>query len=296
MNSLITPDEVPRWIPGQLTLDSTHLGWGETILKGYHYDSLDVQIPTMRDYMIVVYRNGLAEMSRRSGGPWRSARVEPGVVSILTRAEESQWRWDQEIDVSHIYLSQSAIARVAGDVFDKDIKDVEMEDIVRSEDPVLPMLITQFENELKCGVFGGRIYVDALKTQLCIHMLRHYAKIICRDYRSYGRLSPAQRRLVVQYVEEHLDQNISLQDLAGLVQLSVFAFIRKFRADFQATPYGYVMAQRIKRAQQQLARKDVPLKVVAANCGFADQSHMNRVFRRLLNMTPVEFQRMESRQ
>jgi AraC family transcriptional regulator len=295
MNSLITPDEVPRWIPGRLTLDSTPLGWEEAILKGYRYDSLDVQIPTMRDYMIVVYRNGLAEMSRRSGGSWRSARVEPGVVSILTRAEQSQWRWDKAIDVSHIYLSQTAVTRVAGDVFDKDIKDVEMEDIIRSEDAVLSMLITHFEKELKCGVFGGKIYVDALKTQLCIHVLRQYAKIIFRDYNSYGRLSPAQRRLVVQYIEENLDQNISLQDLAGLVQLSVFAFTRKFRADFQSAPHAYVMTQRLKRAQQQLARKDVPLKVVAANCGFSDQSHMNRVFRRLLNVTPVEFRQSVSR-
>ena len=99
MNALITPDEVPRWIPGRLTLDSTPLGWEETVLKGYRYDSLDVEIPTMRDFMIVVYRGGVAEMSRRSGGPWQSARVEPGVVSILTRAEQSRWRWDKAIDV-----------------------------------------------------------------------------------------------------------------------------------------------------------------------------------------------------
>lgn len=142
MNALITPDEVPRWIPGRLTLDSTPLGWEETVLKGYRYDSLDVEIPTMRDFMIVVYRGGVAEMSRRSGGPWQSARVEPGVVSILTRAEQSRWRWDKAIDVSHLYLSQSAVARVAGEVFDKDIRDVEMRDMIRAEDPVLPALTT----------------------------------------------------------------------------------------------------------------------------------------------------------
>ena len=294
MNSLITPDEVPRWIPGRLTLDSSPLGWEETILKGYRYDSLDVEIPTMRDYMIVVYRSGVAEMSRRSGGPWQSARVEPGVVSVLTRAEQSQWRWDKGINESHLYLTQSAVARVAGEVFDKDVRDVEMQDMVRSEDPVLPALVSLFENELKCGLVGGQIYVDALKAQLCIHMLRQYAKVVFRDYRNYGRLSRAQCRLVVQYIEEHLDKNISLQDLASLSQLSVFAFMRKFRADFQCAPHAYVLAQRVKRAQQQLARPDIPLKVVAANCGFSDQSHMTRVFRRMLNVTPAEYRRSSS--
>lgn len=116
-------------------------------------------------------------------------------------------------------------------------------------------------------------------------------KVVFREYRSYGRLSQAQCRLVVQYIEEHLDQNISLQDLAGLAQLSVFAFIRKFRAEFQCAPHAYVLDQRVKHAQRQLARPDVPLKVVAANCGFSDQSHMTRVFRRVLNVTPAEFRR-----
>lgn len=291
MNTLITPDEVPHWIPGQLLRDSTPMAWDETVLKGYRYDCLDVEIPTMRDFMIVVYRGGVTEMSRQSGGAWQSAKVEPGNVSILTRAEQSRWRWDKPIDVSHLYLSQSAVARVAGEVFDKDIRDVEMQDTIRAEDPVLPSLIALFEGELDSGMLGGQLYVDALKMQLCIHMLRRYAKVIFRDYRSYGRLSQAQCRLVVQYIEEHLDQNISLPDLAGLTQLSVFAFMRKFRAEFQCAPHAYVMAQRVKHAQKQLARPDVPLKVIAANCGFSDQSHMTRVFRRVFNVTPAAFRR-----
>lgn len=42
---------VQRWIPGQLTLDSAALGWEGLTLKGYHYDSIDVAIPPMRDYI-----------------------------------------------------------------------------------------------------------------------------------------------------------------------------------------------------------------------------------------------------
>lgn len=294
MSELITPDQLPQWIPGDLTRDSTPLAWDDLTLKGYRYSDLDVEIPTMRDFMIVVYRGGVAEMSRRSDGPWQSARVEPGIVSILTRAEQSQWRWNRAIDVSHLYLSQTAIARVAGEVFDKDIKDVEMRDMVRSEDPVLPTVTASLERELDAGELGGRLYVDALKTQLCIHVLRRYANVIFRDYRSYGRLSPAQCRLVTQYVEENIGQNISLAELAGLTQLSVFAFIRKFRADFQCSPHAYVLGQRIEHAKRLLIRPDVPLKVVAANCGFSDQSHMTRVFRRMLNVTPAEFRRSTS--
>lgn len=291
MSELITPDQIPQWIPGQLTRDSTPLAWSDLTLKGYGYSDLNVAIPPMRDFMIVVYRGGVAQMSRRSGGPWQSARVEPGVVSILTRAEQSQWCWNQAIDVSHLYLSQSAIARVAGEVFDKDIKDVEMHDRVRAEDPVLPAVTAALESELDAGALGGGLYVDALKMQLCIHVLRRYANVIFRDYRSHGRLSPLQCRLVTQYVNEHIGQNISLAALAELTQLSQFAFIRKFQADFHCSPHAYVLGQRVEYAKRLLVRPDVPLKVVAANSGFSDQSHMTRIFRRMLNVTPAEFRR-----
>lgn len=284
--TLVTPEQIPQWIPGHLTRDSSPLAWEGLTLKGYRYSDLDVTIPKMRDFMIVVYRGGRAEMGRRSGGPWQSERVEPGIVSILTRAEQSQWRWSEPIDVSHLYLSQTALAQVAGEVFERDIEDVEMSDLLRSEDPVLTAMMATLEQELHEGGLGGHLYVEALKNQLCIHVLRRYAKIRFREYRSYGRLSPAQCRLLNRYMEEHIDQNISLATLAGVVQLNVFSFIRKFQAEFGCPPHAYVMRQRIEHAKRLLARQDVPLKVVAASSGFSDQSHMTRWFRRALNVTP----------
>ncbi len=91
------------------------------------------------------------------------------------------------------------------------------------------------------------------------------------------------------YVEAHVDQKISLAELAGVTQLGVFSFIRKFQAEFGYTPHAYVMTQRLEHAKRLLTRQDVPLKVVAASSGFADQSHMTRFFRRILNVTPSEY-------
>ena len=96
-------------------------------------------------------------------------------------------------------------------------------------------------------------------------------------------------------MDEHIGQNISLAELTGLTQLSVFAFIRKFQADFQCSPHAYVLGRRIECAKKLLIRPDAPLKVVAAHSGFSDQRHMTRVFRRMLNVTPAEFRRATSR-
>ncbi len=291
MKKLISPEQIPQWIPGELTLDSAPSSWDGIALKGYRYTDLDVAIPEMRDFMIVIYKRGVAEMSRRSSGQWHSGTVEPGVMSILTRGEQSQWRWDKPIDVSHLYLSQAAVARVAGEVFERDIKDIDIYDQVSAKDPVLPSLVAMLEHELKEEGPGGKCYVEALKIQVCIHLLRRYANIIFREDRAYGRLSSAQCGLLVQYVKENIDQSISLEDLAGLTHLTVFSLIRKFKNEFNCSPHIYVMRQRIEHAKRLLARQDMPLKAIAASSGFSDQSHMTRLFRSSFNMTPTEYRR-----
>jgi AraC family transcriptional regulator len=52
MTALVPPDLIPNWIPGEKTADSSHLGWSGLTLKGYHYPDQEVNIPSMRDYMI----------------------------------------------------------------------------------------------------------------------------------------------------------------------------------------------------------------------------------------------------
>jgi AraC family transcriptional regulator len=293
VGELIRPEELPLWVPGDLTVDSAPHAWDGIRLRGYRYAASDVPTPAMHDYMIVVYEDGGTPMNRRRcDGAWRSEKVAPGSVSLLTHAAQSHWRWSDPIEVSHIYLSPAAVADVAAEVFERDIEDVELFDVLRAEDPVLAAVALSLRREIDEGGLGGRLYVDALKNQACIHLLRNYADVVFREPRSSGGLSRTQCRLVTQYVEENISRNISLTDLATVSQLSVFHFGRKFRNEFGCPPHSYVMRRRIEHAKGQLARKDeLPLKVIAGNCGFSDQSHMTRLFRRLLNMTPAEYRK-----
>jgi AraC family transcriptional regulator len=289
MNELITPDELPKWVPGKLTMDSAPLGWDGVRVRGYQYAALDVPIPGLQDYMVVVYQDGATPMNRRCTGDWRTEQVAPGSISMLTHAAQSHWRWTEEIEVMHLYLSAGAVADVAAQAYDRHISDVELRDVLRTEDAVLSGIAACLALESRNSGLGGRLYVESLKNQACIHMLRNYANVIFREPTSYGRLTRAQCRVLIQYVDENFHQNISLADLAGVVQLSVFHFLRKFRTEFGCPPHAYVMRRRIEHAKRQLARRDIPLKVVAADCGFSDQSHMTRLFRRLLGTTPAEY-------
>ncbi len=140
----------------------------------------------MRDYVIVVYKEGMTPIYRRFGDAWSERLVAPGSVSVLTHAVETHWRWSQPIKVSHLYISPTSMASVAADVFDRDIEDIELADVLKAQDPVLVNLAIALANELSSGGLGGKLYVDALRNQACVHILRTYATVVFRETDSHG--------------------------------------------------------------------------------------------------------------
>ena len=78
MSDLITPDDLPNWVPGETTVDSVRLGWEGVRTRGYRYGPSDVPVPSIREYLIVAYKNGTTTMSRRSTGTVRILQNDDG--------------------------------------------------------------------------------------------------------------------------------------------------------------------------------------------------------------------------
>ena len=99
-------------------------------------------------------------------------------------------------------------------------------------------------------------------------------------------------RRVKNYMEEHLQDKLSLDELAHETDYSRAHFLRMFRAATGKTPHQYLTERRIERAKNMLLEaKKISLIDVAARCGFSSQSHLTRVFRRQVGATPSEFKR-----
>ena len=94
---------------------------------------------------------------------------------------------------------------------------------------------------------------------------------------------------VLTYLRDHYDAPITNHQLARLAHLSVRAFERKFRASFRLTPQKYLRKLRLHMASRALVYTDQPLAKVALDCGFVDQSHFSREFRRHFGRTPREY-------
>ncbi len=291
MNELVAPDRIQEWIPGNLTFHSGFHKNSGLEIRGYDYLELDVTIPQMRDYMIVTYEGSKALMRRRASGKHQQETVEGGVVSILTRAEQSQWAWDRPISVSHIYLSHEAINDVAGEIFECDIEDIEINDQVRAEDCILPQIAQMLKAELLKGAIGGSLLVESLRIQCCIHLLRNYAQTRFSEPPASGRFKACERRVILDFIRENTSRNITLSEMAAALNLSPFHFARKFKEEFGTPPHKFLMNDRLENAKELMSHSQKPLKVIAAQAGFSDQSHMTRSFQSSYGVTPSQYRR-----
>jgi AraC-like DNA-binding protein len=108
---------------------------------------------------------------------------------------------------------------------------------------------------------------------------------------SRGRLPRWRAKRLETYIVENLDQPISTEKLTALNGASAGHFFRTFKATFGQTPSAYITSRRIERAQQMMLTTSHPLSQIALDCGLCDQSHLTRLFRRLVGTTPSEWRR-----
>jgi len=106
-----------------------------------------------------------------------------------------------------------------------------------------------------------------------------------------GGLAPWQVRRVTTHVETNLDAAITTKELAALARLSLFHFCRAFRDSFGESPHGYVTRRRVERAQGLMLTTNTSLGQIAADCGFTDQAHLSRLFRRIVGESPGAWRR-----
>ncbi|MDA9409307.1 helix-turn-helix domain-containing protein [Bradyrhizobium sp. CCBAU 45384] len=295
MALLIRPEELPRWVPGELLRCSTGQGWKGVELRTYRYRGLDVPVPAMADFMIVSYKRGSTMMERRFEGRWTRTECHPGDVSLLTRSQASHWHWTEQIEVSHVYLSDAVVSRVAADVLERPIAAVRLHDILRTQSSIVTEVVEAISREAGGKGIGGALYVDALSTQLVVNLLRNFASVQFVDKSGRGELPPATRKRIVDYIEARIDQALSLEELAEVASMGVWTFGKRFRASFQSSPHQYVVDRRLEKAQQMLALGRLPLKAIASECGFADQAHLTRVMRARLGRTPAALRDDSSR-
>jgi AraC family transcriptional regulator len=185
-----------------------------------------------------------------------------------------------------ISLEPDFVARTAYEILDSER--VELTLTPGTFDPLIYGIGMSLKTELESSSPVSTFYIDSLANTLATHLLRNY--ITCTDSRMVA-VEESQHDFiqVIDYIEAYLEQPIELEELAQVAGMSRFYFCRLFKKTIGLTPHQFVIKRRIERAKHLLKRSNLSISEIAVACGFANQNHLTRYFKRLTNVTPTVF-------
>ena len=155
-------------------------------------------------------------------------------------------------------------------------------------DPLISQLVSTIANEIEGGLLD-RILADALNTALAVQIMRLCSDPTAITVEPSSGLSRERLKRVYDYIEVHLDDRLTLTDLAAVACLSPYHFSRSFKQAVGIGPQRYVTQRRLERAKTLMRRTNQPVALIAQQVGFSDQSHLTSVFRREVGVTPGHF-------
>ncbi|MGB3299097.1 MAG: AraC family transcriptional regulator [Phormidesmis sp.] len=215
----------------------------------------------------------------------------PGDIGIYPAHLWQSFEWHQNAEFLQLYLEPIVLNRISSELYGKD--SIELLPRPTPIDPVISQIAIALQNTLNTQSTGCKLYIDAMANALATHLVYHYSAHDLIHKTHSGGLSDHQLKRVTDYIDEHLAEDLSLSELAGLVPLSSFHFARLFKSSTGFAPHQYHIRCRMKRTKQLLLEKELSIAQVAHVVGFASQSHLNYHFKRIVGLTPTAFLRQQ---
>lgn len=268
---------------------STETAWAGFPLEAYRlHDSVLIGAAFQSSTSIVMCISGAADMGVQVGARADRAVSDQGAIVICGRGlEYKEFDWTGGTEALFLGVDSATLGE-------------ECESLSTERTPLhhflirdrnINALMLNMAAEIREGCPSGAVYAQSLSAALAAYVRSHYARQDGAQGRR-GKLSRAQSARVRDYVQAHLAEDISLKDLSSVAGLSPSHFSQLFRQTFECAPYQYVIRRRVAEAVRLLGETPLPISEITQLTGFADQSHLTTMFRRMMHTTPKRYQMM----
>lgn len=210
-----------------------------------------------------------------------------GDVAIIPAGIIHSCSWDTPAQFVVLAIEPTLLKQVGQDWVNPDQIELQPQFMSESDTFIQNILLT-LKSEAEIGGIGSHLLIDSLKTALAVQLLRNYC-VTRPKLSSYSNgLSQVTLTLVKEYINEHLHQDLKLDEIAAIAQLSPYHFLRLFKQSMGITPHQYILQCRLSYAKNLLQHSNLSIAEIAVRTGFCDQSHLTRHFKRIMGVTPKQ--------
>lgn len=281
--------DVLQILPNGSLLTSHGAQWDGIHLEYYRHPPYEIPENSPKQHLILINIKipPSTHYEQALDGRASSDELRQGEVIVIP-ANVSHWaRWDAEHDYITLSLDPGVFNRYAVQLVEADA--IELVPHLATADPLIYGLGLALKTELESERLGGRLYTDSLTTTLFTHLLRHYCARKNSIPAYIGGLPKSQLRQILEYIHDHLEQDLTLAELAAVVRMSPNYFASLFKQSIGLTPHQYVIQCRVEAAKHLLRQGELTIAEIADSLGFAHQSHFNHHFKKLVGVTPKRF-------
>ena len=271
-----------------LLLSSQEAGWNNIYLEFHRQPSGEIPRVYCQKHSLCIKTHGNQGKSARwLDDRFQSQCMANGDVLIVPENISYQGQWSNLIEFILLGIEPKLVQHIAYESIDPE--KIEILPTFPKPDPLIYQIAIALKTTLLNNKFASSLYAETMANALSVHLLQNYStrKFTLQEYTD--GLPKHKLRQVVDYIKEHLEQNLSINELAKLLQMSPHYFGRLFKQSMEITPYQYILQCRVEKAKVLLPKKELTIADIAQRVGFAHQSHLNHHFKRIVGVTPKQF-------
>lgn len=154
-------------------------------------------------------------------------------------------------------------------------------------------ILHRIEESWQLGKKKGRGYEFFVRENLSriIYLLDSQCESVMQSFSDKQLRNANRMKAMLQYIEEHLAENMTIEEIADAAAISVSECLRCFKTTIGVTPIQYVRQVRIQKAAELLRYTCLNVSEVAVRCGFQEMSYFAKIFRQIHGVTPSEFRK-----
>ena len=288
--------------PGnRLIAHSQDAGWRSlhaAILEEAPFHAIE---PAIRHPSLIYHLSRPTEVMRKIEGAQKTqALIGPRRICLTPGEATTQWGHSGHPEILQVYLRQSIYESAVSEIYGCDTSAAELTPRFAILDPLLEQLAIAITTALREGTapdgrYEDGLYIDTIAQMMAVHLARAHSSRSRPTRLPPVKAIPGWRmRRLIDFIEEKLDGDLSLDAMAAEVEISPLYLARAFKAAIGQSPHQYVLTRRIERAKELLRNTDMPTVDVALSAGFSSQSHLSHWFLRHVCVSPASYRRQDS--